>query len=207
MPPSRPIEPDRMHFVEIGHRGILFSDVAQLADRGDVAVHRIDRLEADELGPIYRHTVEQTRGLRGRSRPRKAPARGAQRSLVVVGCNARTVAGALPPPDLSRRQLQQWLMEVGEIRRVQRLNVRIMLAIEWRHVSVARCGTLRNLPPRSRASPQGRDADRRACGRVYFGHHFDLDKVRQALNADSPPLLTVMGRGTKDPRHRGRLPC
>src|SRR6516162_8587771 len=81
-------------------------------------------------------------------------------------------------------------MEVGEIRRVQHLNVHIMLAVEWRHVSIARCGTLRNLPPRSRASPQGRDADRRACGRVYFGHHFDLDKVRQALNADSPPLLT-----------------
>src|SRR5215831_17909681 len=46
------VEPDGVHLVEIGHRAVAIGDVAQLADRGDVAVHRIDRLEADELGPV-----------------------------------------------------------------------------------------------------------------------------------------------------------
>ena len=49
-----------MHLVEIGHRAIAVGDVAQLADRGDVAIHRIDRLEADELGPVRGHAVEQS---------------------------------------------------------------------------------------------------------------------------------------------------
>ena len=39
---------------------------------------------------------------------------------------------------------------------------------------------------------QGRHADRRAHGRVPFRDYFDLDKARQALNADSPPLLTLL---------------
>jgi hypothetical protein len=34
------VEPDRMHLVEIGHRAKAIGDVAQFADRGDVAVHR-----------------------------------------------------------------------------------------------------------------------------------------------------------------------
>jgi len=50
-----------VHLVEIGHRAIAVGDVAQFADRGDVAIHRIDRLEADELGPVGGHAVEQPR--------------------------------------------------------------------------------------------------------------------------------------------------
>src|SRR5215469_14948685 len=54
----RAVEPDGMHLVEIGHRAKALSDVAQFADRSDVAIHRIDRLEADELGPIGSHLLQ-----------------------------------------------------------------------------------------------------------------------------------------------------
>src|SRR6516164_607482 len=33
------VEPDRMHLVEIGHRAETIGDIAQVADRGDDAVH------------------------------------------------------------------------------------------------------------------------------------------------------------------------
>ncbi len=39
-----------MHLVEIGHGAVAFGDIADLGDGGDVAVHRIDALEGDELG-------------------------------------------------------------------------------------------------------------------------------------------------------------
>ena len=39
-----------MHFVEIGDRAELVGDIADLLDRRDVAIHRIDALEGDELG-------------------------------------------------------------------------------------------------------------------------------------------------------------
>ena len=46
---ARPVETDCMDLVEIRHRAEMLGDVAQLADGGDVAGHRIDRFEADEL--------------------------------------------------------------------------------------------------------------------------------------------------------------
>jgi hypothetical protein len=60
---TRAVEPDRVHLVEIGHRPEMFGHIAQFADRRDVAVHRIDRLEADELWPVGRHPVEQSREI------------------------------------------------------------------------------------------------------------------------------------------------
>ena len=54
-----------MHLVEIGQRVILVGDIAQFADGGDVAIHRINRLEADELGPVGDHAVEQARQVGG----------------------------------------------------------------------------------------------------------------------------------------------
>jgi len=51
--------------VEIGHRAVSVGDVAEFAHWRDVAVHRIDRLEADELGPGGRHTVEAARQVLG----------------------------------------------------------------------------------------------------------------------------------------------
>src|SRR6516164_11202598 len=53
----RAVEPHGVHLVEIGHGTKTVGDVAQFANRGYVAVHRIDRLEADELGPLGRHTI------------------------------------------------------------------------------------------------------------------------------------------------------
>ena len=52
-----------MDLVEIGHRTVRVGDVAELGDRGDVAVHRVDDLEGDQLGP-------------GRGRARRACGRG-----------------------------------------------------------------------------------------------------------------------------------
>ena len=40
-----------MDLVEIGHRAIPLGDIANLCDGCDIAIHRIDRLEADELRP------------------------------------------------------------------------------------------------------------------------------------------------------------
>ena len=51
---ARPVEADRVHLVEIGHRAVAVGDVAQFADRRDVAVHRIDRFEAHQLRPLAR---------------------------------------------------------------------------------------------------------------------------------------------------------
>ena len=48
---ARPVHAHRMHLVEIGHGAILVGEIADLLDRPDVAVHRIDGLEGDELGP------------------------------------------------------------------------------------------------------------------------------------------------------------
>jgi hypothetical protein len=50
-----------VNLVEIGHRTEAVGDVAQRGDRGDVAVHRIDRHETDELRPLGRHAIEQPR--------------------------------------------------------------------------------------------------------------------------------------------------
>ena len=46
---ARPVHADRMDLVEIRQRAVAFGDVADLADRRDVAVHRINRLEGDDL--------------------------------------------------------------------------------------------------------------------------------------------------------------
>ena len=47
----RAVEANRVHLVEIGECPVRLGHVANLVDRGDVAIHRIDRLEGDELGP------------------------------------------------------------------------------------------------------------------------------------------------------------
>jgi len=62
---ARPVEADRVHLVEMGHRSEALGDVADFVDRGDVAIHRIDRLEANELGLVAGHTLQQSRQIRG----------------------------------------------------------------------------------------------------------------------------------------------
>ena len=44
------VHADRMHLVEVGEGAVAMREVADLADRRDVAVHRIDRFEGDDLG-------------------------------------------------------------------------------------------------------------------------------------------------------------
>jgi hypothetical protein len=58
---ARTVKPDRMHLVEIGHCSELVGDIAEFADRRDVAVHRIDRLEANKLRSVGGHAVETSR--------------------------------------------------------------------------------------------------------------------------------------------------
>ena len=41
-----------MDLVEIGHGAVLLGDLDDLAHRRDVAIHGIDALEGDDLGPV-----------------------------------------------------------------------------------------------------------------------------------------------------------
>ncbi len=43
------VHSDRVNFVEIGQRPIFVGEVADLGDRRDVRIHRIDAFERDEL--------------------------------------------------------------------------------------------------------------------------------------------------------------
>ncbi len=47
---ARAVHADGMDFVEIGQRIVAVGEIANLGDRRDVAVHRIDALERDQLG-------------------------------------------------------------------------------------------------------------------------------------------------------------
>ncbi len=53
------VKPDRVDLVKICHCAEAVGDVANLADWGDVAVHRIDRFEADELRALGRQSGKQ----------------------------------------------------------------------------------------------------------------------------------------------------
>ena len=46
---ARTVHADGMHLVEIGHRAVLVGEIADFLDRRDIAVHRIDALEGDQL--------------------------------------------------------------------------------------------------------------------------------------------------------------
>jgi hypothetical protein len=46
---ARSVHADGMHFIEIGHRAVFIGEIADFLDGRDVAIHRIDRLEGDQL--------------------------------------------------------------------------------------------------------------------------------------------------------------
>ena len=46
---GRPVDPDGMHLVEIGHGAVAPGELDHAFDRTDVAVHRVDALERDQL--------------------------------------------------------------------------------------------------------------------------------------------------------------
>ncbi len=48
----RAVHADRVHLVGISHGAIAVSEIADALDRRDVAVHRIERLERDQLRPL-----------------------------------------------------------------------------------------------------------------------------------------------------------
>mmetsp|Transcript_5140 Transcript_5140/g.9035 ORF Transcript_5140/g.9035 Transcript_5140/m.9035 type:complete len:430 (-) Transcript_5140:329-1618(-) len=47
--PARTVEADSMDFIQVGQRAEFIGEVAQLCDRTEIAVHRIDRLKSDQL--------------------------------------------------------------------------------------------------------------------------------------------------------------
>ena len=49
---ARAVHADGMDLVDIGHGIVFFGEVGDFPDRRDVAVHRIDALEHDQLGPL-----------------------------------------------------------------------------------------------------------------------------------------------------------
>ena len=64
---ARSVHADGVDLVEMGHRAVLLGEIGDLADRGDVAIHRIDQLEGDQLRPGTRgQRLEH--GARGGSR-------------------------------------------------------------------------------------------------------------------------------------------
>jgi hypothetical protein len=48
---ARSVHADGVHFVDIGHRAVTFGEIADAVDRRGIAVHGIEALEHDQLGP------------------------------------------------------------------------------------------------------------------------------------------------------------
>ena len=51
---ARAVHADRVHLVAIGHRAVFFGEVADRLHGRDVAVHRVEALERDQLRPLAR---------------------------------------------------------------------------------------------------------------------------------------------------------
>ena len=49
---TRAVHADRVDFVEIGQRAVAIGQVADVGDRRDVTVHRINAFERDQLGRL-----------------------------------------------------------------------------------------------------------------------------------------------------------
>jgi hypothetical protein len=58
-----PVHTDGVHLVEIGHRVIVLRELADTFERSDVAVHRIDALEQDQLRAAWRCARQQRREM------------------------------------------------------------------------------------------------------------------------------------------------
>ena len=56
---ARAVHAHGMDFVDIGQRVVLFREVADRVDRGDIAIHRIDGFERDQLRRARRRGFQQ----------------------------------------------------------------------------------------------------------------------------------------------------
>ena len=61
---ARAVHADRVHLVAIGHRAVFLGEIADRLHRRDVAVHRIEPLEGDQLRPLRRLRGEQLLEMR-----------------------------------------------------------------------------------------------------------------------------------------------
>ena len=49
---ARAVHADRVNLVDIGHRAIALGEIADLGQRRDIAVHRIQALAGDQFRPV-----------------------------------------------------------------------------------------------------------------------------------------------------------
>ena len=61
---ARTVQPDRVHLVEIGHGAVALGEIADRRDRPEVAVHRVDRFERDQLRDLGRRRPQQRLEMR-----------------------------------------------------------------------------------------------------------------------------------------------
>src|SRR3984893_5825207 len=80
---TRTVETDRMHFVDVGHGVVTARKIGDLRDRGDVAMHRIETFEDDQLGPLA---------------PRRAHAAAVRRRRTPPPSNSRARTSFASPP-------------------------------------------------------------------------------------------------------------
>ena len=61
---AQPVHADGMNLVDVGHRVVFFSEVGDRCDRRDVAVHRIDGFENDQLRLLAARRLQQAFQMR-----------------------------------------------------------------------------------------------------------------------------------------------
>ena len=120
-----------MNLVDIGHRAVALGEPRDLGDRRDVAVHRIEALEHDELGALDRlRRQAAARDRRHRCGGTSALSQPARRTPSIIelwlsaserirqsGSSAgdRRDAGEIGDPAGSEDQRRRFAVEVGEL--------------------------------------------------------------------------------------------
>src|SRR3954449_6002139 len=77
------VHADRMDFVEVGQSVVLVGEITDLGDRRNIAIHRVDALERDELRRVWPRLPEQFLEM----------------LQIIVAENALLACGALDPRD------------------------------------------------------------------------------------------------------------
>ncbi len=108
---ARAVEAHGMHLVEIGHGAMPLRYVADLGDRRDVAVHRVDRFERDQLRNVRRQAgqppVEVGRVvMREHDLLRPAVADALDHGGVVAGVGQHDAAGQAAGQGAQRRPIR-----------------------------------------------------------------------------------------------------
>jgi hypothetical protein len=92
-PSARSVEADRVYLVKIGQCVVALRHVAEGVNGGDVAVHRVDGLEADELRPVRVDRAQKAVEIRG------------------IAVPENLFLGAAPPDSLDHRSVVHLIRE------------------------------------------------------------------------------------------------